>query len=327
MPNFIRAGKNIYELDTYSDENDLEATVVELRRELFGTGRIYVDVKRAIGSWDGKRIPDGYLIDLSQSRPKLYLVENELERHSIDHIVMQVVGFSLSFKSDRLAVKKVLLEAVHNNRQIKEQCEHYVRDNDVFKSIDHLIEFIVFDIPFAVVVVIDEIEISGRLYKALKEEIKVSTEILSVARYKYKNDFVYLFDSFLDRFTEREDVAIPAPEIEDIDTLIVAAQEDGFNETFLGENRWHHIRISGIMLPRIKYIAAYRTRPESKITHFAEVASIEPWEDTDKFVVNFSGAAIPLENPIRGGKRLRHIQGQKYTAFSRLQNAKSLDDL
>jgi hypothetical protein len=53
------------------------------------------------------------------------------------------------------------------------------------------------------------------------------------------------------------------------DTVIVPAQEDGFNEVFLGENKWYAIRIGGGKLNEIKYIAAYQTAPVSAITHIS----------------------------------------------------------
>jgi len=45
------------------------------------------------------------------------------------------------------------------------------------------------------------------------------------------------------------------------DTVVVPEQEEGFQEVFIGEDCWYAIRISGGMLQRIKYIAAYRTVP------------------------------------------------------------------
>jgi hypothetical protein len=41
------------------------------------------------------------------------------------------------------------------------------------------------------------------------------------------------------------------------DTVIVPAQKEGFDKVFTGENCWHAIRISGGMLKKIKFIAAY----------------------------------------------------------------------
>jgi len=86
-------------------------------------------------------------------------------------------------------------------------------------------------------------------------------------------------------FEQPKAVAVPkahavnviAPPVSDEpDTVIVPAQQEGFEELFLGENAWHAIRISGGMLQKIKYIAAYQTRPVSAITHLAPVERIEP---------------------------------------------------
>ena len=77
----------------------------------------------------------------------------------------------------------------------------------------------------------------------------------------------------------------------DIDTVVIPAREDGFNDVFLGEQRWYAIRVQSTIQPKIKYIAAYQVAPVSAITHIAPIKSIEPWEDTGKLVVNFTEAA------------------------------------
>jgi hypothetical protein len=45
------------------------------------------------------------------------------------------------------------------------------------------------------------------------------------------------------------------------------------------------------MLPKIKYIAAYRTQPISAITHVAPVARIEPYGESGKYKLIFTGDA------------------------------------
>ena len=65
--------------------------------------------------------------------------------------------------------------------------------------------------------------------------------------------------------------------------VVVPAQEEGFKDVFLGEHRWRAIRISGGMLQRIKYVAAYQTKPVSAVTHYAPVASIEPYGEEGKY--------------------------------------------
>jgi hypothetical protein len=61
----------------------------------------------------------------------------------------------------------------------------------------------------------------------------------------------------------------------------VPAQKDGFDEVFLGQNAWW-------ALPKIKYIAAYQTRPVQAITHVAPVAEIVPYGEERKFKLIFS---------------------------------------
>ena len=49
-----------------------------------------------------------------------------------------------------------------------------------------------------------------------------------------------------------------------------------------------------LFAPQIKYIAAYQVSPVQAITHVARVKSIEPCEDSGKFVLNFDGPAEPI---------------------------------
>jgi hypothetical protein len=111
------------------------------------------------------------------------------------------------------------------------------------------------------------------------------------------------------------------------DTVVVPAQEDGFQETFIRENCWYAIRISGGMLSKIKYIAAYRTAPTSAITHYAPVERIESYGDSGKYRLVFSAPAkeipaIPFGDAISGS-----MQGPRYTSLEKLLRAKSVNDL
>jgi hypothetical protein len=68
-----------YRKKPFSKEADLEQAIREVSTELFGPNRIYLDVKKKIGTKDKSNIPDGYLIDLSSAKePVLRVVENEL---------------------------------------------------------------------------------------------------------------------------------------------------------------------------------------------------------------------------------------------------------
>ena len=84
------------------------------------------------------------------------------------------------------------------------------------------------------------------------------------------------------------DVAQAIQLVTENDTIVVPAQKDGFEEVFLGEDCWYAIRISGGMLPKIKWIAAYQSQPISAITHLAKVSRIEPYGESGKYKLIFS---------------------------------------
>jgi hypothetical protein len=79
-----------------------------------------------------------------------------------------------------------------------------------------------------------------------------------------------------------------------LDTVIVPARQEGFDEVFIGQNCWYAIRIAGGMLDKIKYIAAYRSQPNSKVTHYAPVASIERYGEEGKYKLIFAEPAKPI---------------------------------
>ena len=120
---------------------------------------------------------------------------------------------------------------------------------------------------------------------------------------------------------------LPALDPAEIDAKIVSTQNDGLQEVFIGEKRWYQIRMHSSIIPRIKHIAAYRVAPTSAITHVAEVASIKPWPNSNKYVLNFVGHAReigPLKLVTNGA--VRAPQGSRYTSLSRLEVASNLDE-
>lgn len=112
-----------------------------------------------------------------------------------------------------------------------------------------------------------------------------------------------------------------------LDTVVVPAQPGGFEETFLGENCWYAIRISGGMLPKIKFIAAYRTQPESAVTHYAPVASIEPYGEDGKYKLLFAEPAKAISPIPYADAPTGSMQGPRYTTITKLLSAKKLTDL
>lgn len=333
--NLIWTERGSYRRVEYDNEGELESAILKVQAELFGTNRIYLAVKKRIGVKGGLRnVPDGYLVDLSGQKPRLYVVENELAAHDpLRHIAVQILEFSLSFETDPRAVKAILLNALQEQPEAKRRSEQYAATHQ-FRNLDHMLEYMVYEAPFAALVVIDELP--ETLEGVLAQRFNFGIEVLELARYENdRGERLYHFEPFLAdlraEVTAAEEVAKGVPgqlDASEVDTVVVPAREDGFQETFLGENRWYAIRIHGTMRPQIKYIAAYRVQPVSAITHIAPVRSIEPWKDTGKFVVNFSEPAKEV-GPIRLVKtgRVKALQNLRYSTRDKLMAAKTLEDL
>lgn len=94
--------------------------------------------------------------------------------------------------------------------------------------------------------------------------------------------------------TDDTDQPHQAPAGEKLDTIVVPAKSEGFHDVFLGENAWYAIRIGGGMIPKIKWIAAYQSRPVSAITHIAPVKQIEPYGEAGKYMTSLPPSSAPL---------------------------------
>lgn len=325
-----------YQAEPFEVEKDLEAAIFEAQDVLFGESRIYLDIKKLIGQKNGTRnIPDGYLIDLTSSKePKIYLVENELAKHEpLKHIAVQILEFSLSFETSPHLVKGVIKEGLLKNQKAWEKCNEYAVKNG-FENIDYLLERIIYKKdPFNALVIIDEID--EELETVLLSRFKFPVEILTFQRFiAGDNSRLYSFEPFLSdvgstisHTSNGKTDIIKTIDPSEIDTIVVPAQEDGFQETFLKENRWYAIRMHSSMLPKIKYVAAYRVAPVSAITHIAKVETIEQWQDTSKYVINFEKPAEKIaELKLVSNGVVKAPQSTRYTSLAKLNNAKSLDD-
>ena len=310
----------IYEKIAPDNEEMFEDAVKTNAKLVFGEGRYYLDCKRRIGA-KGKRvsIPDAYLIDLARNEPRLFVVENEISEHDLfKHIGVQLLEFSHNYRQAGRQVKTILFEEISKAPDIMKVCERYAKEKG-YRNLDNLLDYLVFETPFQAVVIIDEE--TDELYSVVKQ-FSFPVEIIEFVTYKEKSgEKAYAFNPFLQDLSEKIG-NVGQTDIGELDTIVVPAREEGFQETFIGENRWYAIRIHSSMIPQIKYIAAYRISPISAITHVASVSKIVPWEDTGKYCLEFGEPAreivpIKLEQHSRG----KAPQAPRYTSMEKLEKA------
>jgi len=286
-------------------------------------------VKKKIGTKEKGNIPDGYLIDLSSAKqPVLRVVENELAQHDpLRHVAVQIIEFSLAFENAPYTVKSVVKNALLADVEAMKKCENYARVNNV-ENVDVLLDRMIHEGEFAALVVIDDLQ--DKLDSVLSRKFKFGVEVLTLSKYVNSGgERIYAFEPFLSDVVQidTKGAADGQVDVSDLDTVVVPARDDGFEQVFLGEDRWYKVRIHGSMIPKLKYVAVYRTDPTSAITHVAPISSIEPWQDTEKKVINFAEPAEEI-GPIklvRKGK-VKAPQGLRYTSYERLTNAKTLDE-
>ncbi|MGB3182333.1 MAG: hypothetical protein WBB45_13155 [Cyclobacteriaceae bacterium] len=285
----------------------------------------YLNNKRRIGSSNGtKNLPDGYLIDLSNSRdPKIFVVENDLASHQhLKHIAVQILEFSLSFESSKVKVKNIIKAMLQTRPDAWAQCEGFAR-NHGYENVDYLLESMVHKPnAFNALLIIDEL--GDELETVLISRFKFPVETITLRRFKSNTgSTLYEFEPFLKEVKEdTEKVSIEA-----IDTIVVPAREDGFKETFIDENQWYAVRLNASMIPKIKHIAAYQTSPVSAITHIAEVKTIKQWKDTNKYVLTFTEPAEKIKKVRLGENRTKAPQGPRYSSKEKILTASSLDDV
>ncbi len=325
-----------YQEYSFTIEADFERVVMKLSNQIFGPDSVYFNVKKRVKGKDIISIPDGYVIDFADpNNPRLFVVENEIVSHDpFKHIGNQMLRFVVSFEDARAEIWDILMLEIQGNKDVLKLLEQAVKKSS-FRNVDDFLNKAVYS-EFSGVVVIDEV--LPELTRVL-EKINANISVLELRTFQAEDgSFCYHYDTLYEE--EKAGVAnISGPQtyktpeerkhyIErraQCDTVIVPAQEDGFNRVFLKENRWHAIRIGAAMKNKIKYIASYQVAPISAVTYIAEVKEIRPYKDTGKYEVIFTGPAKEI-TPIKLREIKYKPQGPVYSKYEKLMKAKFLED-
>lgn len=324
----IVSGNDIYYLKEYQLEKDFEQDVVANYRHIFGNDTIYIDIKKKIGD-NIVTIPDGYLLDFTFSNtPRLYIIENELSVHdAYKHIGTQLLKFAVSYKQSRLKIKQYILDYLSKSSTNMTFIESKASEMG-YRNIDAMLESMIYRDTVDAIVIIDN---SSAELENVLSHLSMKIDIIEFKAYENgAGKRLYKFIPFNNEVKEFVAARSGAKNVspEDIDTIVVPAQEEGFQSAFIESNAWWQIRISVSMLDKIKYIAAYRTAPVSAITHVAEVDRIERYKDTNKYILYFkeSAKAIPHIELDKDKKGVAP-QASRYTNYARLMSATKLSEV
>ncbi len=320
----------------FVNEGEFEKAVKHLADKIFGPATIYVDVKKQVRGNDIITIPDAYLIDLTlPSDPQFYVIENEIVSHDpFKHVGIQLLKFATNFEEGKYSIRNFLMEKITKNPEMLKKLRTG-QANSASRNIDNYLDSAIYK-PFKAIVLIDEAR--SELHNVLAK-INANISVLELKAYmSSKGSLIYQYDTLYDvgedygeipkgdKIKQRERRKKRQMRRVESDTIIVPAREDGFKETFLGEDCWYEIRIGAAMKERIKYIAAYQTSPVSAVTHMAKIQDIKPYKNTGKYIVYFKGKAkrikkIPIED------KNKSPQSPVYVKKDVLLRAKYLDDI
>ena len=315
-----------YELYYFDKEKDFEKEVVKYSTQVFGGDCLYFDIKKRLK--DRTRIfsiPDGYMLVLSDpDHPKLFIIEIELAEHDpFQHIGTQLMRFGISFGSGSRNLKQILVNEINSNSQFLDYVNRVISKSR-FRNINELVDCAVFDEPYGIVIIVDQIRDELEL---VVKELSRPIEIIEFETYIDTEDPT----NIIHRFTPMQEEVRTASKIlkllpPQLDTIVCPAYEEGFKKVFLGEDRWYAVRMSPAMLLHIKHLAVYRTSPVSAITMHAKVKQIKLYKDTRKYeLLLYDKEKIGPLKLVNNGK-VKPLRGPRYTTLKKLKAARTLDE-
>jgi hypothetical protein len=138
-----------------------------------------------------------------------------------------------------------------------------------------------------------------------------------------KVDLIVCAVSSVDRI---HGIPVVALDYEPSEVVIVASAESEWaEETFWRKNRWRWIAVDESRFPQ--YLALYVKKPIGVINRFAKIDDAKTKRrDDGKYSFEFEWKT-KLGHPIKGGQRIRGIQGRRYASLKSFLSAKTLDDL
>jgi len=329
MAKILTSDKEFHLVD-FKDEAELENVVVKNQHRIFGDDTYYFDLKKGIRHRRGDllTIPDGYLLRFGAT-PSLTIIENELSTHDpVSHIGVHFLKYNSALTEEsKYPLKKILLEYLRENPQEEKKVKKLMKTTHK-KTITDLLDLVVLDQDFDYIIVIDhkteELERVVRPYEP---------EIIVLKKYQYNDELIYHLEGDeeqlqVQKIGRKAKTKHRMRKLPGIDTIVCPAQEEGFNEVFLKENRWFAVRIRHKMIPKLKYLAMYEKNPVSAIRYVGRIKEIKPYKNTGKFEIVLDGKPKKI-TPIKLSKEFPNLfpQAPRYTIKSLVDKGRKLEDI
>lgn len=317
----------LFELATFRNEAELERAVVKFSNYIFGENTVYFDTKREVRQKKAmlRGRPDGYLISLIGGSPKLFIIENEISEHDELEIGQQLLKYQATFKEGQYRTKEILQQEIKKSKSVQNAIQNVLKKTS-YPNVSELLDEVIFRQEPGYIVIIDEA--SDRLRQVLKV-LESPPEVIELKKFVSETHSIYYFSDFqfalVKEYTSRR-----VRDLTEVDTIVCPARPSGFKEVFQAQNRWYAIRMSAAMIPQIKYIAMYETKPYSGIRWIGSVQDIIPYKDTDKFDIILREKEkldYPIKTKPADIKKGLVPRAPKYSKMSLIKNAKSLEDI
>ena len=197
-----------------------------------------------------------------------------------------------------------------------------------YGDLKELLTAMVCDNEIEIIIVINKKD--TKLISTLEEKINMKIGVVEFETYISGNEVIHKIDQYWEDEVEgtediKEYVDIEVDDYE-LDTMVVAADEEGFQDTFLGENCWYRVRMSEKMREQVRYIAVYIMNPVASITHYAVIDRIEEYRDGG-YIVYFKGKPKKVGPIIRGEDNMVMRSRLRYTTYEKLINAEIVEEL
>lgn len=332
MPSILIGSKSFEEVP-FENEAELESATIKHKRCILGDSCAYFDYKRRTGSRNSRNIgiPDGFLIDFSNSKkPQLFFVEYELESHRLyDHIGPQVMRFYASVETAQRELRLKLTGIVKQDQQIRHELEEKMKGTS-FENVDSLLNYVIYDRNVGIILIIDE---QTEDLNSLLRRFSEVPEVIVLKKFQKDDEVIYQYDPFRAGVLEiagTRQSPTRRERAEGVDTIVCPAREDGFKEAFLDKSAWWAIRLSPSLIPQLKWIAMYESKPVKAIRWVGKIQGngIKPYKNTGKYIISVEkkSKVYPPIN-LDANKKGVAPQSPRYTTHEKLKKAKHISDL